>query len=647
MVDNFLIDLNQIVTAGIVITAFSLLLYALAFNMRSKIARSYAVLLLCVVIVFASESISSVSRQVEIIDFLLRFQWLGILWLPSAYIHFSKSLLTITGISVRKWIYWIPDIISVFFIGVFLSGNLLGALNATASPAPYLVNTRWTNYFILFYIVIMILCERNILRARQHSKTRTARHRMNYLLLGSLAPAVGSFPYLLYGGGLAEQFPTFFWFVLLALNIMIGVFTVSMSYAVAFFGVTQPDRVIKYRLARWLLRGPITAIITLTITTIVRRAGENFGYTYSAFVPISMVATVLLLEYLITLTGPYIERWFFVGKNQQELQLLDGLRNRLITQTDLEQLLETILDAIRDLTRAQGVYLAVLENGTVKSIVQTGRPHLHAESDPQALKQLLDAEKPLTSMIQWKEDTLLPLYGTKNPLHNHENANGNGVEIAHTDDGTFLGLLGLTGVDVNQMEEDHRAAFLLLVERIIDGMQDRRTQIQIFSALRSLSPEMDRLQEIRATARFNTSSLYANELDQAGSEDVAQWVKDALSHYWGGPKLTESPLLQLNVVQSAASNSDTQPANALRSILKDAIERVRPEGEPHLTNEWLLYNILDLKFLQGKKVREIASRLSISEADLYRKQRVAIEEVSKSILEIENEFLSQPPPPEE
>ncbi len=36
-------------------------------------------------------------------------------------------------------------------------------------------------------------------------------------------------------------------------------------------------------------------------------------------------------------------------------------------------------------------------------------------------------------------------------------------------------------------------------------------------------------------------------------------------------------------------------------------------------------------------MREIASRLAMSEADLYRKQRIAIEAVTKSILEMEAE----------
>ena len=64
---------------------------------------------------------------------------------------------------------------------------------------------------------------------------------------------------------------------------------------------------------------------------------------------------------------------------------------------------------------------------------------------------------------------------------------------------------------------------------------------------------------------------------------------------------------------------------------------MRPEGDRHFTSEWILYNILQMKFLEGKKARDVASRLSVSEADLYRKQRVAIEEVSKAIIDMETQ----------
>jgi hypothetical protein len=120
-------------------------------------------------------------------------------------------------------------------------------------------------------------------------------------------------------------------------------------------------------------------------------------------------------------------------------------------------------------------------------------------------------------------------------------------------------------------------------------------------------------------------------------QDMIQWVKDALTHYWGGPKLTDSPLMRLRIVQLEAGDHDGNLPNALRAILKKAIEQTRPEGERRFTGEWILYNILEMKFLEGRKVREIAIRLSMSEADLYRKQRIAIETVARSIVEMETQ----------
>jgi hypothetical protein len=84
---------------------------------------------------------------------------------------------------------------------------------------------------------------------------------------------------------------------------------------------------------------------------------------------------------------------------------------------------------------------------------------------------------------------------------------------------------------------------------------------------------------------------------------------------------------------------DGNAVNALRSIIRTAIERVRPEGERRLTADWMLYNILEMKFLEGRKVRDVAMRLAMSEADLYRKQKVAIDSVAQTIVEMEREAL--------
>ncbi len=119
-------------------------------------------------------------------------------------------------------------------------------------------------------------------------------------------------------------------------------------------------------------------------------------------------------------------------------------------------------------------------------------------------------------------------------------------------------------------------------------------------------------------------------------------VRDALTHYWGGPKLTESPLLQLQVVQRELEDHDNNPVNALRAILVTAIEQQRPDGQRNFsTTEWILYNILELKFIQGRRVRDVARRLAMSESDLYRKQRVAIENVARTISNMERVVLEE------
>jgi hypothetical protein len=121
-------------------------------------------------------------------------------------------------------------------------------------------------------------------------------------------------------------------------------------------------------------------------------------------------------------------------------------------------------------------------------------------------------------------------------------------------------------------------------------------------------------------------------------KDTPRLVKDALTHYWGGPKLSESPLLRLRAVRNMLGQHEGVPAKALRALLAQAIERLRPSGERSLTAaEWVIYNILELRFVQGQRIRDVATRMAISESDFYRKQRIAVEEVAKTIASIERE----------
>jgi ABC-type Co2+ transport system permease subunit len=74
--------LNQILTAGIAITAFSLLIYALTFNLKDRVARSFATILASVVVIFTSEAIQSTVADPALVETFLRIQWIGIVFLP-------------------------------------------------------------------------------------------------------------------------------------------------------------------------------------------------------------------------------------------------------------------------------------------------------------------------------------------------------------------------------------------------------------------------------------------------------------------------------------------------------------------------------------------------------------------------------------
>jgi hypothetical protein len=125
-------------------------------------------------------------------------------------------------------------------------------------------------------MAIMVWAAGNFIRAFGRMLTRSGQRRMLYLMAGATAPALGSYPYLLFGSGLAAQSPLLFWSMALIINMLVAILVIVMAYAVAFFGVSWPDRVVKSRLFKWLLRGPVTASLALAVITIVRRAGAFF-----------------------------------------------------------------------------------------------------------------------------------------------------------------------------------------------------------------------------------------------------------------------------------------------------------------------------------------------------------------------------------
>ena len=619
-------NLNNILTAGIAITAFSLFLYALSFNLRDRVARSFAIILLCVVVVFTTEALQNKSMPDWGIELLLRLQWIGIIFLPPSYLHLSDALLVTAGRPSRgrrRLAVRLVYVVSFAFLILLVMGVLVGGLVANGKPAPHLQRTFWTTFFTIFYIAIITWAGYNFIRAYRKMLTRSGQRRMLYLMAGATAPALGSYPYLSFGSSFAAQYPLLFWSTAFLINLLVAVLVIVMAYAVAFFGVSWPDRLVKSRLFKWLLRGPVTASLALTMMTLVRRAGELFqGEPYTAFVPLVMVVTVLLFEHAITLFSPLWERVLFFGRDRAEIQLLQNIEERLLTRGDLQQFLENVLAAMRDHLQSPCAFVAALDGDELSlSVVAGNRSMLENENLDEALRLVSHNGTSERHEFIWGDFWILPLHQRK--------INGDRDEIP-----PLLGILGIARRADLPLDADQRNSIWLLANRVAFALEDRRLQQRVFRSLEDLQPQMDMLQKFRAAGRYDST---ANLLTEPAfvEADLADWVKDALTHYWGGPKLSNSPLMKLQVVQTLVNDYEGNASNALRALLRKAVDQVKPEGDRRFTSEWILYNILEMKFIEGRKVREVAGRLAMSEADLYRKQRVAVEAVARAILEME------------
>lgn len=624
--------INQILTAGIAITAFSLFLYALSFNLRDRVARSFAIILLCVMVVFTTEALQNKDVPEWGIDLLLRLQWIGIVFLPPSYLHLSDALLVTAGRPSRgrrRLGVRLMYVVSVGFLLALSMGYLVGHFVPDGKPAPHLQRTFWTEVFTLYYIAIMALAGANFIRAYRRMLTRSGQRRMLYLMAGATAPALGSYPYLLYGSELAAEHPYLFWSASMIINLLVGGLVVVMAYAVAFFGVSWPDRLVKSRLFKWIMRGPVTASVALGLMTVVRRTGGLlYGQEYSAFVPLSVVISVLSLEHLITLAAPLWERWLFFGRDRLELELLQNIEERLLTRSDMQQFLETVLAAVRDHMQSPSAFVAALDGQELSLIVLAGnRKWIDEQNLVEALSSIEpSAKEDSRREFVWGNFWILPLRQRRR------------TEMDRDESPPLLGLLGVARRPDQplQIDPDQRNALWLLAERAAFALEDRQLQQRIFRSLEDLQPQIDLLQRLRAMSRYDSRSGLLSE-GTFHESDLVTWVKDALTHYWGGPKLINSPLMKLKIVRDLMIEHEGNAPNALRALLRKAVDQVKPEGERRFTTEWILYNILEMKFIEGRKVREVAARLAMSEADLYRKQRVAVEAVARAIFEMEAE----------
>jgi hypothetical protein len=631
--------LNVSLASILVILAFSLLAHTLTYNFRDPVAHWFALLLACVMVTYASEVALNRVVTAESANRWLRLQWLGIAMLPAAYYLFSLEVLRTTNYRVRRRhrIGWATLILSTISALTAMFGTQIVSDVRYHPPLSSLEAGPGFWVFAAYYVAVMALALGNVWKARQRCLTDASRRRMTYLVLAFVAPGIGIFPYLI---GVGDAVTTGIGGALvlvaaLLVNSVVAVMLVIMAYMVAYFGVLTPDRVVRYRLIRFLFRGPLVAIVVILAVQTVPRVERLLGLPRDIVLFSVITGVIVLSQLMLSVTKTLVDRLVY-REDRDEIAWLRELDRRLLATTDLRQFLENNLAALCELLRTPAGFVAAAAGPDLLLEVVVGPPETRSE---------------VTKVGDWDEALSV---GLKSRI-------GVGSPVAHAgywvwplvepqpesaDEDGEVRVLGVLGVraraDAPDLTHDESALLERMVVRLERALMDRQLQQRVFEALRRIIPDIDRIQELRNVVPYASSESAESPTgallnpSPIHSPEFEAWVKDALSHYWGGPKLTRSPLVDLRVVGDVLEQSDGNPTKALRLVLGSAIERLRPQGKQNLSApEWLLYNILEMRFIQGRKIREIADRLAISESDLYRKQRVAIGQVARMLTEME------------
>lgn len=613
---------SLVVSAANLIIGFSLLGYIVSHNFRSGLARAFVALLTFLVLVHGGD-ILLLNAKPEGRLLWLRLQWVGVALLPAAYFHLSDAVLRSThhASEWRRAAVRTAYLAGLLFVGLAVGTDLLMRAGTVTPWAAYFRAGPLFGFFLLYFALSSLGGLVNILRARSRTLTRTARRRITYLAVSSVAPPLGVFPYLTVAEASAvlSENPDFLLFLHSVGDVWLALMTIVMAYSVAFHGVLLPDRVVKLSLSEFLVRGPLVGAVVLLLMLTVPQAETLLGLSTGTALIFAVVGAMVVLQLVFHVGQPYVAALLF-PRDRRELGLIHRLEERLLTSTDLEQLLENVLVGLSELLRSEGGLVAGVEEGELR-VVATTWPRSRAEARLGELEMahLLGGFEEERPILAGDGHWVLPLRNRRR-------------------DAT-LGVMVLPGRSPQPDLSPAEAGSLdALVSRAEVALENRQLQRSVFSVLQQIIPEMDSLQRFRSTPQYAGVALESLEASPVYQRDFDQWVKEALSHYWGGPKLAQSPLLQLNVVRRTAQANGGDLPPALRTVLQEAIQRLRPEGEPSLeSSAWVLYNILEMKFLRGRKIRQIARRLSISESDFYRKQRLAVGAVARQLVLMEQE----------
>ncbi|MGD9404445.1 MAG: histidine kinase N-terminal 7TM domain-containing protein, partial [Anaerolineae bacterium] len=336
-----LILVNQVLSATVVLTSFSLFLYLLTHNFRSRVARAFCALLAFVLFVYAGDVVLYAVETPLAAERWLKFQWIGIAFVPAAYIQFSDAVLRTTGLRAR-WrgiVVSLSYAASIAFLGLVLFSELLVYDGVFDSHSSHLAAGPLFWLFGLYFVVAVAWGALTVRRARDRCLARASRRRMLYLGLASVAPALGVFPYMVLTSIQTAVPSNPLQLLLLTGNVVVLLMIVVMSYSVAYFGALTPDRVIRHSLIHYLLRGPLVGAIVIFTMLAVPKVEQVLGMPRDTMLIFAVVGVIVLLQLAINRAKPVIDRLIY-REDRKEIAWIQTLDRRLLTSADLSAFLE-------------------------------------------------------------------------------------------------------------------------------------------------------------------------------------------------------------------------------------------------------------------------------------------------------------------
>jgi hypothetical protein len=642
-----LLDLiNETLASAIVVVAASILFYNLTRNLNNRIARTSAVVLGCVTAAYICDVFVSLGPGVGTYIATLRLQWVGIAFMPAAMFHLSDALLATTGLPSRgrrRRLIRVLYAISAGFLLTAAFGDVLiqpEVINPQYFETGVYVSLRAGPVFplyVVYFVLVTGIAFFNVQRARARCLTRDTRRRMGYLQVAILTPSFGVFPFsLLLGPG--QEYSLIGLVLVILTNIVVIFMLLFLAYPLSFFGSRIPDRVVKTELLRFVLRGPATGLLALVTIIFINPVSRIVGLPGQTFVPFAVVTVILLWQWGVAVALPYLERRLvYSGEEADQLEKLGSLSERLLARGDLLQLLEAILSSTCDYLRVSSAFAASLNDDSVELIVSVG------------------SVRPTAALLQEEYDSLGKLLSNTNGMQDDDATEDDALQLAKWHTYWILPLygrrdsepMGFMGIQARAGEIDLLPDEMQMLEtfarRAAQTLDDLTLQGEIFAALEGLLPQIKITRSSAAELEYSPNLIAAPKPSQIDIEAVREQVRAALKHLWGGPGLTDSRLVEMHVVQDALPDNDNNEVKALRAVLLTAIDKQKPDGERKLLSpEWTLYNILELRFVQRAKVSEVAQRLALSEPDLYRKQRYAVNAVANTLIGMERGNGNQP-----